>query len=84
MDVSAPREEIEKLQNDEEAFMINDESKTNITVSLRDIHVVAHTLDVCMDKMFNYFYSECHQAGTADLDWSKTKSKIKKQQCGIN
>lgn len=76
MDVSAPREEIEKLQNEAESYMMNDDSKTNITVRLQDISGVAHTLDVCMDKMFEYFYSVCHQADSVDLDWSQTKSKL--------
>ncbi|EFA10824.2 RNA polymerase I-specific transcription initiation factor RRN3 [Tribolium castaneum] len=72
MDVSAPREEIAKLE-EEEIFMM-DESKTNTTINLDCVHSMAHTLDVCLDKVFNYIYSECHEPGTNDLNWGKTKS----------
>lgn len=75
MDVSAPREEITKLQDEEEEmFLMEDDAKTTTTISLDCIHSIAHTLDVCLDKIFNYIYSECHESGTNDLNWSKTKS----------
>lgn len=37
-------------------------------------HPLAHTLDVCMDKLLNYFLTECHDLTTGELLWDKTKS----------
>ncbi|KAJ8945039.1 hypothetical protein NQ318_019034 [Aromia moschata] len=77
LDVNAPKEEIEKFINDDEEIFPMDDTKstktctTSFTVVNR--HAVAHTLDVCLDKMFNHFVSECHDKETGDLNWENTK-----------
>lgn len=79
MDVNAPKEEIEKFNyGDEEMFLMDDDSKsvkTSITASTNvNRHSVAHSLDVCLDMLFNYISSECHNPKTGELIWDKTKA----------
>lgn len=47
-------------------------SATSFTVVNR--HTVAHTLDVCLDKLFNYITAECHSSKSGELKWDKTKT----------
>ncbi|XP_018574446.1 RNA polymerase I-specific transcription initiation factor RRN3 [Anoplophora glabripennis] len=79
LDVNAPKEEIEKFINaDDEMFLMDDDSKsvktstTSFTVVNR--HTVAHTLDMCLNMLFNYITSECHNSKDGQLRWDKTKS----------
>jgi RNA polymerase I-specific transcription initiation factor RRN3 len=74
MDVSIPREEINKADEDDSIFMMDEDPRANTAMSLEHINIIAHTLDICLDKVFNYVYSECHEPGTNQLDWTKTKS----------
>ncbi|CAG9821895.1 unnamed protein product [Phaedon cochleariae] len=79
MDVNAPREEIERYLNaEEEMFSVDDDVrsvKTSTTAFTQvNRHSLAHTLDICLDKMFNYAISECHDANTGEVDWEKTKT----------
>ncbi|KAG5889235.1 hypothetical protein JTB14_006371 [Gonioctena quinquepunctata] len=78
MDVNAPREEIEKFLNcDDEMFTLDDDArsvKTSTTAFTQvNRHVVADTLDVCLDKLFNYFITECHDGNSGEVDWERTK-----------
>jgi RNA polymerase I-specific transcription initiation factor RRN3 len=74
MDVSIPREDINKADEDDSIFMMDEDPRANTAMSLEHINIIAHTLDICLDKVFNYVYSECHEPGTNQLDWTKTKS----------
>ncbi|CAH1185721.1 unnamed protein product [Phyllotreta striolata] len=79
MDVNAPREEIEKYLNaDEEMFLMDEETKSikSSTTAFTQVnrHALAHTLDVCLDKIFNYFVSECHDSQTKEIIWEKAKN----------
>lgn len=69
LDVNAPRELIEKSEEEEDEEMFTmDESTVD---KLKD--PVAHTLDVIMDKLINYIIMECHNMETGDINWEKTK-----------
>lgn len=71
LDVNAPRDQIEQYEyNQEEVFNMEEEEFDESRLK----HPVAHTLDVCMDKMFNYFITECHDMSTGQLVWENTKS----------
>lgn len=37
-------------------------------------HDVAHTLDVCLDRLFNFVIVECHDLDTGTVNWEKSKS----------
>lgn len=76
MDVNAPREEIEMAENEEEEDIFPLDDTKTIATNVNNVHIVAHTLDVCLDKLFNYFITECHDVTTNTIDWDKTKSKI--------
>ncbi|KRT84891.1 hypothetical protein AMK59_856 [Oryctes borbonicus] len=39
----------------------------------RMLHPIGNTLDVCMDKLFNYIIMECHNTETSEIEWAKTK-----------
>ncbi|XP_072386800.1 RNA polymerase I-specific transcription initiation factor RRN3 [Diabrotica undecimpunctata] len=78
MDVNAPKEEIEKYlnsQQDEDIFSMDDDSKSIRTTTTAftkvDRMALGHTLDVCLDKMFNYIINECHNS--EGLNWESTK-----------
>lgn len=80
LDVNAPKEEIERSEQeedmDETMFELEDCEKT---VKFADQspnenkHPIAHTLDVCMDKLLNHFITECHDVSTGQLLWEKTR-----------
>ncbi|XP_028142826.2 RNA polymerase I-specific transcription initiation factor RRN3 [Diabrotica virgifera virgifera] len=78
MDVNAPKEEIEKYLNseqDEDIFSMDDDSKSIRTTTTGftkvDRSALGHTLDVCLDKIFHYIVTECHNS--EGLNWEKTK-----------
>lgn len=37
-------------------------------------HSVAQSLDVCLDRIFNYMLVECYDAETGMLNWERSKS----------
>ncbi|XP_022920873.1 RNA polymerase I-specific transcription initiation factor RRN3 [Onthophagus taurus] len=72
LDVNAPKDEIEKAKCD----FIADNSA--IQMGGEDFedkihHTIGHTLDVCIDRIFNYFVSECEDRRNGNLDWDKLK-----------
>lgn len=78
MDVNAPREEIKKsIDLDEEIFALDDDSKSvkTFTTSFThvDRHALGHTLDSCLNQVFEFFISECYNSD-GELDWEKTKN----------
>lgn len=75
LDVNAPKEEIERFEQngdmDEDLFYFDDLKKSkNDAIK----HPIAHTLDICMDRIFNFLISECHDVSTGQLDWEKAKA----------
>ncbi|CAH0555911.1 unnamed protein product [Brassicogethes aeneus] len=72
MDVNAPKGDIEKAANSgsEEIFLMDDDT---CSVKTSSSHNIAHTLDVCLAKLYNYIIEECHSPA-GELDWNKTKS----------
>lgn len=56
-------------------FSLDDDTKSIKVASDKIKHPVAHTLDVCLDKVFNYFIVESHDIETGQLDWEKIKRK---------
>lgn len=76
LDVNASRDEIEAAENQCDVDMFEmDEDYTEGDNTDRMKHGVAHTLDVCMDKLLNYFILECHDLQTGQLSWEKAKSE---------
>lgn len=79
MDINAPRDKIEKSKNEEEElFVMDDDSKsvrTSTSTSFTQVSrlELAHSLDVCLEQMFNYLYSESHQSDSDELDFNKFK-----------
>ncbi|KAF2881222.1 hypothetical protein ILUMI_24946 [Ignelater luminosus] len=78
LDVNAPKEDIENAENDIEMeedgiFPLDDDIKSTKAVSDKVKHPIAHTLDVCLDKVFNYCIVESHDIETGQLNWEKTK-----------
>ncbi|XP_074030312.1 RNA polymerase I-specific transcription initiation factor RRN3 homolog Tif-IA [Leptinotarsa decemlineata] len=78
MDVNAPREEIEKFLNaDEEMFSMDDDAKsvkTSTTAFTQvDRHALSHALDICLEKVFNYFKSKCYDSNSGEPNWEQTK-----------
>lgn len=73
LDVNAPREEIESAEEDGvDVFEMDVEEDDSISNRLK--HTVAHTLDICMDKVLNYLILECHDLQKGEIDWEKTKN----------
>lgn len=77
LDVHAPKEEIERQEQtiemaDEAMFEIEEIKKPINPDAMK--HQIAHTLDICMDKIFNYFITECHDIPPGELNWERTKS----------
>lgn len=78
MDVNAPREEIKKANEiDEEIFALDDDNRSVKTFTTGftkvDRHTLGYTLDICLNQVFEYFYSECYKVD-GELDWDKTKN----------
>lgn len=78
MDVNAPREEIKKANEmDEEMFALDDDIKSVKTFTSGftqvDRHALGHTLDTCLNQIFEYFKSECYKED-GELVWEKTKN----------
>lgn len=78
MDVNAPREEIKKATDlEEEIFSFDDDTKSVKTCTTSftqvDRHALGHTLDTCLNQVFEYFTLECYK-GDGELDWEKTKN----------
>lgn len=76
-DVNASREKIVAAEEncDVDMFLMDEDLEgeaSNASDRMKD--VLAHTLDVCMDKVFNYLILECHNLQTGQLDWEKAKS----------
>lgn len=80
LDVNAPREEIVAAEENcdvDNMFPMDDDdfdAEEEDNNAKRMKHGVAHTLDVCMDKVLNYLILECHDLQTGQFDWEKTKS----------
>lgn len=75
LDVNAPREEILKSMDDDEMFLMEDDARTiKTTTTVVNSHAIAHTLDVCLDKIYNYMIAECHNSDTGELLWKQTKA----------
>lgn len=75
LDVNAPREEIEHAENDEdmeEMFAMDEEVAWSGSGTTK--HPIGHTLDVCMQRMFEYVIGECHDPNTNEFLWENTKS----------
>lgn len=70
LDVNAPREDIEAAENDVDMFEMDEDVEEGRD---RMKHPIAHTLDVCMDKILNYFILECHDLQSGQISWDKTK-----------
>ncbi|XP_018329477.1 RNA polymerase I-specific transcription initiation factor RRN3 [Agrilus planipennis] len=78
LDVHSPREEIEKHEQDmglEDCIFNFDDDKSVYQQNLENKvkHPLAHTLDICMDKMFNFCYIEVYNTDTGELNWEKLK-----------
>lgn len=76
MDVNAPREEITEEQiADDDIFQMDDckSVKSSVVDSDKMKHLVAHTLDVCLERLFNFIVIECHDLDTGTLNWEKSK-----------
>lgn len=77
LDVNAPKEEIKKVETadicEEPLFKMEVDEASDETSR---VHPIGHTLDVCMDKLFNYVIMECHNTDSGEVDWDKTKRKI--------
>lgn len=78
MDVNAPRQEIKKaVDAEEEVFSLDDDVKSvksSCTAFTQvDRHVLGHTLDICLNQIFEYFLTECNNED-GELDWDKTKN----------
>ncbi|CAH1953839.1 unnamed protein product [Acanthoscelides obtectus] len=79
LDVNAPREEIQKFAEDEDIFSMDDtksvKSLKSSTTAFTQVNrlVVADTLDICLDKLFNYIIDECHDSSSGEVDWEKLK-----------
>ncbi|XP_057658400.1 RNA polymerase I-specific transcription initiation factor RRN3 isoform X2 [Diorhabda carinulata] len=76
MDVNAPKEDIEKYLNSEEDIFAMDEDSKSVKTTTTGFtkvnrHELAHTLDICLDKIFNHLISECYDC--EGLHWEKTK-----------
>lgn len=77
LDAHSPREDIEKCENDldiaEESIFMMETDKMKLMDPNALKHEQAHTLDVCLLKIFNYFIIQCYQ--DEELNWDKAKSK---------
>lgn len=72
LDANTPREVITAEQTDDDIFTMDDCKSIN-TVTNKMKNVPAHTLDVCLDRIFNFIIVECHDLDTGQLNWEKTK-----------
>lgn len=72
LDANAPKERIYEDNNDEDVFTMDD--CKSVKSDSRTKNLVAHTLDVCLDRIFNFIVVECHDLDTGVLNWDKTKS----------
>lgn len=77
MDVNAPKEVIQKQQEDNEIFQMELETKSVHTVNTTFTEVnrnsLAVTLDVCIDMLLNHLIEECKDE-QGELEWDKTKN----------
>lgn len=76
LDVNAPRTEIEdaeddenddKLDDDENIFEMDHDGDENTIKDMK--HPVAHSLDICLNRLFLYMHNECHNASDTGQDW---------------
>ncbi|KAJ8920052.1 hypothetical protein NQ315_011705 [Exocentrus adspersus] len=80
LDVSASKEMIAKCTAEEEIFPMDDDSRsvrtctTSTTSTIANSYALSNTLDVCMDKLFNYIIAECHSSEDGELIWDKAKA----------
>lgn len=75
MDVNAPKEEINKVMNSDSNEIFQMEEDTCSVKTTSSCHNIAHTLDICMDKMFNYIIQECHNPD-GSVRWEQTKGTL--------
>lgn len=75
LDVNAPREEIVTAENDCDVDMFEMDEDYIQDNDNKMKHLVANTLDICMDKLLNYFILECHDIQTGQLSWDKAKGR---------
>ncbi|KAK4875405.1 hypothetical protein RN001_011827 [Aquatica leii] len=68
LDVNAPKEEIERLENEMEVDVFEVEDKFNCDTMK---HPVAHILDISLLKIFNHFLVLTQESG--ELNWEKAK-----------
>lgn len=68
LDVNAPRSEIEGYGHDDEEEMFEIEG----TKAKRKGHPIAHTLDICLNMMFDFVRSTCYSGGELDPDRVKS------------
>lgn len=77
IDVNAPREFIEKVYEDEEDLFTMDDTKSVKTVCTENGQnansVLINTLDVSLNRFFNYMLTECLDPQNGELNWDKTK-----------
>lgn len=77
MDVNAPKEVIQKQQEDNEIFQMELETKSVNTVNTTFTEVnrnnLAVTLDVCIDMLLDHLIEECKDE-QGELEWDKTKN----------
>lgn len=77
LDVNAPRDEILAAENDqdEDIFSMEVDKAQQKTTDLNETkHPIAHTLDICLDKILNFFIAECYDSQTGELNWLRTKN----------
>ncbi|XP_044732243.1 RNA polymerase I-specific transcription initiation factor RRN3 [Chrysoperla carnea] len=76
LDTNAPRDTIE---NDEDEEMDDDNggvfSMDTDTINQKTMqNPIANTLDICLDRMFIYLTTECHDPDTGQINWEKTRT----------
>lgn len=79
MDVNAPREEIQTYRyNDEELFVMDDDSRSvrTSTTAFTQVnrHELAHTLDVCLEQIFAYIQSESPDSESTETSLKQYKT----------
>lgn len=83
LDVNAPRSEIEDYGDEvmdeddgggEEVFKIDaiQEEEKKPPPKVPSQHPLAHTLDICMEKLLEYVYDVCHPHGKLDMESAKS------------
>uniref|UniRef100_A0A1Y1MD29 RNA polymerase I-specific transcription initiation factor RRN3 n=2 Tax=Photinus pyralis TaxID=7054 RepID=A0A1Y1MD29_PHOPY len=72
LDVNAPREDIERKENEveDDLFKFDDASQQTSCDKMK--HNIAHTLDICLYKIFNQIMMISHESG--EFNWDQTKS----------